>query len=137
MNQIFVSYCGIGVLVASAIYAVKRRIRLISGPSINDSLVEVSLATCPLQGHWAMPLVIGVGYSLVAAGVVIGWPYALIINIRKWARYKPPMSEEEYKTELRELRERLSKIPPMGPEEMEAERKALRKMVAIQNLQKS
>ena len=66
---------------------------------------------------------------------MIGWPYTLIVNIRKWARYKPPMSEEEYKTELRELRERLSKIPPMVPEEMEAERTALRKMVAIQNLQ--
>lgn len=137
MDQVFVSYCGIGVLVASAIYAVNRRIRLISGPSINDSLVEVSLVTCPLRGHWAMPLVTGLAYVLVATGVVVVWPYALIVNIMKWARYKPPMSEEEYKTELRELRERLSKIPPMAPEEMKAERTALRKIVAIQNLQKS
>lgn len=130
MDQIFFSYCGIGVLAASAIYAVNRRIRLISGPSINDSLVEVSLATCPLQGHWAMPLVIGVGYSLVAAGVVIGWPYALIVNIRKWARYKPPMSDDELKSAMRELRQRLERTMPLTVEEIEAERAALKKLVA-------
>ena len=130
MDQIFFSYCGIGVLVASVIYAVNRRIRLISSPSINDSLVEVSLATCPLRGHWAMPLVTGVGYSLVAAGVVIGWPYALIVNIRKWARYKPPMSDDELKSAMRELRQRLERTVSLTAEELEAERAALKKLVA-------
>lgn len=113
MDQVFVSYCGIGVLVASAIYAVNRRIRLIRGPSINDRLVEVSLATCPLGGYWAMPLITGFAYVLVAVGVVVVWPYALFVNIKRWLNYKPPMSDDELKSAMRELRQRLESTVPL------------------------
>lgn len=118
MNQVLVSYCGIGVLVALGIYLMNRQIRPALGLSLSDILTKVTLATCPLQGHWGMALVTGLAYALAIAGVVIGWPYALIVNIRKWARYKSPMSDEDYKTVLRELRERMSKIPPMPLEKM-------------------
>lgn len=130
MDQIFVSYCGIGVLVATAIYLANRRIRLISGQSINDSLVEVSLATCLLRGHWSMPLVTGLAYALVAAGVVIGWPFALLVNVKRWLNYKPPMSDDELQSAMRELRQRLESTVPLTAEELEAERTALKKLVA-------
>lgn len=77
-----------------------------------------------------MPLVTGLAYALVAAGVVIGWPYALFVNIQRWRRYKPPMSDEEYKTQLRELVLKIQNAVPMTAEKMEAERAELRKIVS-------
>lgn len=130
MDQVFIAYCGIGVLVVSAIYLANRRLSLINGPSINDRLIEISLATCPFQGHWAMPLVTGVAYGLVAAWVVLSWPYALYLNIQRWRRYKPPMSDDELKTEMRELAVKIQNAVPMTPEELEAERTVLKKLVA-------
>ncbi len=135
MDQVAIWYFGIGVVV-SLIYFVNSRIRLISGPSINDRLVVLRMATCPLRGHWALPVVTGVALALVAAGDVIGWPYALFVNIQRWCRYKPPMSEDEIKLKSCELRQNLENTLPMSPEEMEAERKKLRQMIAIHNRQK-
>lgn len=129
MDQVVIWYFWIGVVVAPLIYLVNARIRQLNGPSIKDRLIEMSLATCPLQGHWAMPIVTVVAYSLVAVGVVVGWPYALFVNIQRWRRYKPPMSDEEYKTELRELVLKIQNAVPMKPEELEAERASLRLMV--------
>lgn len=132
MDQVVIWYFWIGVVVAPLIYLVNVRIRQLIGPSIKDRLIEISLATCPLQGHWAMPLVTVVDYSLVAVGVVVGWPYALFVNIQRWLRYKPPMSDEEYNTELRELVLKIQNAVPMTVEKMEAERAELRKIVSAE-----
>lgn len=79
-----------------------------------------------------MPLVTVVAYSLVALGVVVGWPYALFVNIQRCRRYTPPMSDEEYKTELRELALKIQNAVPMTVEKMEAERAELRKIVSAE-----
>lgn len=136
MGQLFVLYCEIGIVVATLIYLVNRQIRRIKGPSINDRLVEVSLATCPLQGYWAMPLVTGLAYSLVAVLVVVAWPYALFVNIQRWRRYKPPMSDDELKSAMRELRHRVETTVSLTTEEIEAERAELRKLVSTGHMGK-
>lgn len=79
-----------------------------------------------------MPLVTGLAYALVSAGVVICWPFALLVNVNRWLNYKPPMSDEEYKTELRELALKIQNAVPMTAEKMEAERAELRNIVSAE-----
>lgn len=79
-----------------------------------------------------MPLVTVVAYSLVAVGVVVGWPYALLVNIQRWRRHTPPMSDKKYKTELRELALKIQNAAQMTVEKMEAERAELRKIVSAE-----
>jgi len=84
----------------------------------------------PLQGRWGMPLATGVAYVFVAVGVVVGWPLALFVNVGNWARYKPRMSDLEYKAALREIRLMVQSASPMRSDEIEAEREALRQLVS-------
>lgn len=129
MGLVIIGYFFAGAVVTTMIYCVNRRIRRISGLSIHDRLIEIGLRNCPMQGYWAMPLVKGAAYILVAVGVVVGWPYALVVNLMKWATYKPPVSVDEYTAELRELRLMVQSASPMARDEIRAEREALRLQV--------
>lgn len=130
MDLLVIGYFLAGAVVATMIYGVNRQIRWISGPSIQDRLFEISLRSSPFQGRWGIFLVTGIAYILVAVSVVVGWPYTLVVNLRKWSTYKPPMSDNEYKAALRELRLIVQSASPMGPDEIRAERGALRYLVS-------
>lgn len=130
MGLLVIGYFVAGAVVASMIYVVNRQIRWMSGPSLQDQLFEIILRTCPLQGRSGMPLATEIAFGFVAVGVVVVWPYVLFVNFRKWSTYKPPMSDDEYKAELRELRLIVQSASPMKPDDIEAEREALRYLVS-------